>query len=106
MRAVLLGPELHPDRLPPCYLVPVLCLLTRSHTFRSFALLALFVASAAIAAAQTGAATGAIAGRVFNPATQEFVRNAEVAIAGTNLVTYTADDGSYSFTGVPRARPR
>lgn len=45
--------------------------------------------------------TGAVSGRVFNPFTQEYVRNAEVAIVGTNHVAYTADDGTYSLTGVP-----
>lgn len=45
--------------------------------------------------------TGSIAGRVFNPATQEYVRNAELAVAGTALVAYSADDGSFTFTGVP-----
>jgi iron complex outermembrane recepter protein len=45
--------------------------------------------------------TGSIVGRVFNPATQEYVRNAEVSIEGTNLVTYSADDGSYVLSNVP-----
>jgi iron complex outermembrane recepter protein len=69
-----------------------------SRTFRAF-VLAFVLLSAASAVAQP--ATGTVSGRVFNPATQEYVRNAEVAIPGTNHVTYTADDGSYSFTGVP-----
>src|SRR5687767_14662650 len=68
-------------------------------TFRATALLLFLVLSASVATAQP--ATGTVSGRVFNPATQEYVRNAEVAIPGTNHVTYTADDGSYSFTGVP-----
>ncbi|MGH7957885.1 MAG: TonB-dependent receptor domain-containing protein [Opitutaceae bacterium] len=55
--------------------------------------------SAAPAHAQSG--TGTISGRVYNPATQEYVRNAEVAISGTNLVAYTGDDGSYALTSVP-----
>ena len=38
---------------------------------------------------------------VFNPATQEYVRNAEVRVDGTNLVTYSGDDGSYVFANVP-----
>ena len=68
-------------------------------TFRATALLSFLVLSASVVTAQP--ATGTVSGRVFNPATQEYVRNAEVAIPGTNHVTYTADDGSYSFTGVP-----
>src|SRR5262245_7988819 len=43
---------------------------------------------------------GTILGRVFNPATKEYVRNAEVRIEGTDLVAYSGDDGSYQFTGV------
>ncbi|MDO8541358.1 MAG: TonB-dependent receptor [Opitutaceae bacterium] len=46
-------------------------------------------------------AAGRIAGRVFNPATQEYVRNAEVAVEGTNLVTFSGDDGSYTLSNVP-----
>ena len=54
-----------------------------------------------LAFAQAPAGTGTIVGRIFNPATQEYVRNAELSIAGSNLVTYSADDGSYTLTGVP-----
>jgi hypothetical protein len=36
-----------------------------------------------------GGATGRIAGRIFNPATQEYVRNAEVSVEGTNLVVFS-----------------
>ena len=49
--------------------------------------------------AQSGS-TGKIAGRIFNPATQEYVRNAEVRVAGTNVVAYSGDDGSYLLTNV------
>lgn len=50
--------------------------------------------------AQTGAA-GRIVGRIFNPATQEYVRNAEVRVEGTDLVTYSGADGGYELAGVP-----
>jgi iron complex outermembrane receptor protein len=46
-------------------------------------------------------ATGRIAGRIFNPATQEYVRNAEIAVEGTNTVTFSGDDGSYVLPNVP-----
>ncbi|MES2692699.1 MAG: carboxypeptidase regulatory-like domain-containing protein, partial [Verrucomicrobiota bacterium] len=62
-------------------------------------LLGVFLLLAAPAFAQP--ATGTISGRIYNPATQEYVRNAEVAIPGTNLVAYSADDGTYLLTGVP-----
>ncbi|MEN9813136.1 MAG: hypothetical protein RL479_1822, partial [Verrucomicrobiota bacterium] len=48
-----------------------------------------------------GGGNGRIAGRIFNPATQEYVRNAEVSIEGTNLVVFSGDDGSYLLPNVP-----
>src|SRR3954467_15220995 len=50
--------------------------------------------------AQT-AGTGTVQGRVYNPASKEYVRNAEVRLEGTEQVTYTENDGSFQFTGVP-----
>ncbi len=50
--------------------------------------------------AQT-AATGTIQGRVYNPATKEYVRNAEVRLEGSNQVDYTENDGSFQFANVP-----
>ncbi|MCX6955140.1 MAG: TonB-dependent receptor [Verrucomicrobia bacterium] len=47
------------------------------------------------------AATGTIQGRVYNPASQEYVRNAEVRLDATNQVTYTENDGSFQFANVP-----
>jgi TonB-dependent receptor len=44
---------------------------------------------------------GKITGRIFNPATQQYVRNAEVRLAGTDTIAYSGDDGSYVLTGVP-----
>ncbi len=46
-------------------------------------------------------ATGTIIGRVFNPATGEYVSSAEVRVAGTGLVAVTQSDGSYRLPGVP-----
>src|SRR5262249_38643255 len=40
-------------------------------------------------------------GRVFNPATKAYVRNAEVRVQGTNLLTYSEDGGYYRLVGVP-----
>src|SRR6476660_2046971 len=51
------------------------------------------------AVAQSGSA-GRISGRIFNPATQQYVRNAEIRVAGTDLVAYSGDDGSYVLTNV------
>jgi iron complex outermembrane recepter protein len=47
------------------------------------------------------AATGSIQGRVYNPVSQEYVRNAEVRLDGTNRIVYTESDGSFQFAGVP-----
>ena len=46
-------------------------------------------------------ATGRVVGRIFNPATQEYVRNAEVSVEGTNTVAFSGDDGSYVLPNVP-----
>jgi iron complex outermembrane receptor protein len=46
-------------------------------------------------------ASGRIVGRIFNPATQEYVRNAEVAVEGTDVVAFSSDDGSYVLSNVP-----
>ena len=75
-------------------LTPLACALRAA-----FSICLVFAISEGRAAPATG--TGTIQGRVFNPATQQYVRNAELSLAGTNLVTYSADDGSYAFTGVP-----
>ncbi len=45
-----------------------------------------------LAAAQS--ATGVIAGRVFNPATGEYVRNARISVEGTSLQAVSGDGGA------------
>ena len=50
--------------------------------------------------AQT-AASGRVTGRIFNPATQEYVRNAEITVEGSNAIAFSGDDGSYVLSGVP-----
>eukprot|EP01035_Chromulina_nebulosa_P045428 gene45428-61551_t len=47
------------------------------------------------------AATGSISGRIYNPATREYVRNAQVRISGTDLLTESEADGSFTFSAVP-----
>ncbi|MDO8545705.1 MAG: carboxypeptidase-like regulatory domain-containing protein, partial [Opitutaceae bacterium] len=61
------------------------------------AILVCWIASSSAADAQS---TGSVQGRVFNPTTQEYVRNAEVRLEGTNQVTYTENDGSFRFDHV------
>ncbi len=57
-----------------------------------------WLAAALSAQAQT---TGSIQGRVFNPATKEYVKNAEVRLEDSRQITYTERDGSFRFDNVP-----
>jgi iron complex outermembrane recepter protein len=50
--------------------------------------------------------TGLIKGRVFNPTSQEYVRNAEVSVEGTDLTVYSGNDGSYVLSNVPAGEVR
>ncbi len=43
---------------------------------------------------------GTISGRVFNPATGEYVRNAEVRLQGTDRLVTTESDGSFTLANV------
>ena len=47
------------------------------------------------------ATTGRVAGRVFNPSTGEYVRNAEIRIVGTQNVAYSEEGGAYQLDNVP-----
>jgi iron complex outermembrane recepter protein len=47
------------------------------------------------------AATGTVRGRIFNPVSKDYIRNAEVILTGTNQVTYSESDGSFQFSHVP-----
>jgi iron complex outermembrane recepter protein len=44
---------------------------------------------------------GVITGRVFNPATGEYIRNAEVSIPGTQQSTLTEEGGRYRLANAP-----
>lgn len=44
---------------------------------------------------------GTVSGRVYNPGTQEYVRDAEVAIEGTNLRASTEPGGFFTLNNVP-----
>lgn len=56
---------------------------------------------ASVAQLHAQAATGTIQGRVFNPVSKDYVRNAEVRLEGTQQVVYTENDGSFQFLNVP-----
>ncbi|MBB3274233.1 MULTISPECIES: outer membrane beta-barrel protein [unclassified Pseudoxanthomonas] len=45
--------------------------------------------------------TGSLRGRVLNTATGEYVRNAEIRVEGTTLVTYSEDGGNFRLSGLP-----
>src|SRR4051812_15444494 len=47
------------------------------------------------------AGTGVVQGRVFNPTTKEYIRNAEVRLEGSTQTVYTENDGSFQFLNVP-----
>ena len=74
--------------------------LSRSLLFASLLPVALSVCVPAAFAAAAPASTGTVQGRVFNPATREYVGNAEVRLAGTDRVTFTENDGTFGFAGV------
>jgi len=67
--------------------------------FRALWLFALVTLSLAVPAFAQG--MGTIAGRVYNPATQEYVRDAEVAVEGTNLRASTEVGGFFTLNNVP-----
>ena len=69
------------------------------YRFRILALVLLSGVAAFQLHAQT-VGTGAIQGRILNPAAKEYVRNAEVRLAGTNQITYSENDGSFRFDHV------
>lgn len=45
--------------------------------------------------------TGSLRGRVLNTATGEYVRNAEIRVEGTTIVTYSEDGGNFRLSGLP-----
>ena len=51
--------------------------------------------------AEVSSSTGAIAGRVFNPATGEYLEKARVTLEGAGLETLTDNLGQYAFVNVP-----
>jgi TonB-dependent receptor len=68
-----------------------------------FGICACSCAAAAAAGASTaaGAGTGVITGRVFNAATGEYIRNAEIRLEGTATLVYSEDGGFYRLQDVP-----
>lgn len=48
-----------------------------------------------------GATTGVVTGRVLNPATGQYLRNAEVSVKNSSLAAVTETGGVYTLHGVP-----
>src|SRR5687768_7683324 len=67
------------------------------------ALCVLLVSILAIARASAAdaSAAGTIEGRVFNPATGEYLEFARVTVEGTSLETFTDSSGQYRLAQVP-----
>ncbi len=61
---------------------------------------AVLLAGGAPLVAQPGGA-GAITGRVLNPATGEYVRNAQIRVAETGVTATSGDGGTYRLSPVP-----
>jgi iron complex outermembrane receptor protein len=68
------------------------------HWLKSAALACCWLASVLSLHAQ---GTGTIQGRVFNPVSKEYVRNAEVRLESVQQVVFTENDGSFQFLNVP-----
>ena len=45
--------------------------------------------------------SGGVRGRILNTATGEYVRNAEIRVEGTTIITYSEDGGNFRLNGVP-----
>lgn len=82
----------HPDGVSPRSFL--------GHTLGRMLAVFLSLAFAATLGAQS-AATGSVSGRVFNPATGDYVRNATVSVVGTNLAVQTEGSGYYRLLNVP-----
>ncbi len=59
------------------------------------------IALLALPLAALAQATGTVTGRVYNPATGEYIRNAEVRVAGTHLSVLTEEGGYYTLNNAP-----
>ncbi|MFO1451071.1 MAG: carboxypeptidase regulatory-like domain-containing protein [Opitutaceae bacterium] len=72
-------------------------------------LVAAFLLAPGLAPAQSSSAreasppatAGTVTGRIYNPSTGEYVRNAEVAVEGSGQSTFSGDGGHFVLTGVP-----
>ncbi|MDO8540867.1 MAG: TonB-dependent receptor [Opitutaceae bacterium] len=80
--------------------------LIRSSRFFAFALAVLTLAASPALPGQTGVGTGTIRGRIFNPATGQYVRDAEIRIEGTERRTFSEEGGQFELANVPAGDAR
>ncbi|MBL9202867.1 MAG: TonB-dependent receptor [Opitutaceae bacterium] len=73
---------------------------------KTVARLLLCLLAAASLAASEPAATGSVSGRVFDPASGNYLGNARVTIAGAGLETFTDETGFYRLDRVPAGEAR
>jgi TonB-dependent receptor len=64
------------------------------------ATLCLLTLATGLPMAQAQGTTGTIRGRVFNPATAQYVRNAEIRVQGTDRIAYSEEGGNYELTNL------
>ncbi|MBL9213519.1 MAG: carboxypeptidase regulatory-like domain-containing protein, partial [Opitutaceae bacterium] len=53
------------------------------------------------ASSRSSTGTGSVEGRVKNAATGAYLNNARVAVAGTTLLAFTDESGTFRLSGVP-----
>lgn len=74
---------------------------------RGFALILAAIAALVISPVfAQSTATGTVTGRIINEATGEYLRNANVSVAGTNISTVAEAGGYYRLAGVPAGSAR
>ena len=73
--------------------------MTQNMLFRTVSLLV--AACFGLAGAAFAQEVGTLTGRVFNPGTQEYVRDVEVSVDGTNLRVATESGGFFTLNNVP-----
>jgi TonB-dependent receptor len=70
----------------------------------TLAILFVFYASAGaltLASAAVQPLAGTIEGRIYNPVSGEYVRNAEVRVEGTSILVFSGADGTYRISNAP-----
>ncbi|MBC7366579.1 MAG: TonB-dependent receptor [Undibacterium sp.] len=91
-------------KLPPACLAASLGLLAASTLLAQTNPAPVAPASQVDSVAIRSDSTGAITGRVFNPATGEYIRNAQIRIVETGVTAISENEGAFRFSSVPAGR--